>query len=480
MPTGSMPSESIRVTQNVAPSLFSVTKAHSGSPSSQVTGPNYPRTYTITANMPAGLTATNIVIEDVLPNRIVYQGVSGAGISVISQPAIGSVVTPPNNLLKISVPASGVPITVNFYVPENDSSGSPIIDPLSGAPSTTDNQATATGTWLPIDPRDRISGGPVMVSGNRVVTITNRSLELTKSVINPTPPTSPGDELTYTLLFQVSDYFTVRDLVIVDVMSDGQDFLSSFTPVLNVTDRAGNVTGGISAAYYTVVNDAPSVGKTRITFDVSQAMIALGAADGTLQGGRSITPDAGPAQGTITFKATVRDLYKAPPMGPLVTGDSIDNGASITGGVVANNNINSISTGTVPHDSVISLGLEVPQIIKSIYAVNGSLSLPNPLRIMPGDLVTFRLRYNIPTGDYKSVKITDTLPLPTYEAETLTNLSFNNINTGIPATGNAQFGPANSGAPLVDVPGITISNSLFNNQITFSFPDKSDPPTRRR
>ncbi len=133
MPTGSMPSESIRVTQNVAPSLFSVTKTHSGSPSIEVTGPNYPRTYTITANMPAGLTATNIVIEDVLPNRIVYQGVSGAGISVISQPAIGSVVTPPNNLLKISVPASGVPITVNFYVPENDSSGSPIIDPLSGA-----------------------------------------------------------------------------------------------------------------------------------------------------------------------------------------------------------------------------------------------------------------------------------------------------------------------------------------------------------
>ncbi len=167
-------------------------------------------------------------------------------------------------------------------------------------------------------------------------------------------------------------------------------------------------------------------------------------------------------------------MYKAPPMGPLVTGDSIDNGASITGGVVSNNDINSISTGTVLHEGVISLGLEVPQIIKSVYAVNGSLSLPNPLRIMPGDLVTFRLRYNIPTGDYKSVKITDTLPLPTYEAETLTNLSFNNINTGIPATGNAQFGPANSGAPLVDVPGITISNSLFNNQITFSFPDKSD------
>ena len=116
-PTGSMPSEGARNTDNVAPSLLIVTKAYVGPELETATGPNYPRSYTITPTMPTGQTATSVMITDTLPNNIVYTGVTvPMGATINTQPTLNAVVTAPNNVLKVTLPSltgAGSPLTVN-------------------------------------------------------------------------------------------------------------------------------------------------------------------------------------------------------------------------------------------------------------------------------------------------------------------------------------------------------------------------------
>ena len=132
--TGNEPSSGSIVSTTVAPSLFTLSKSYVGPESETTTGPNYPRAFALQPSMPAGLTATNVLFTDVLPNNIVYQGVTGTGFTVVQQPAIGSgpFNTPPNsNLLVLSMPSSLIgasqPITVNYYVTRTAANGSVVL-----------------------------------------------------------------------------------------------------------------------------------------------------------------------------------------------------------------------------------------------------------------------------------------------------------------------------------------------------------------
>ena len=53
-------------------------------------------------------------------------------------------------------------------------------------------------------------------------------------------------------------------------------------------------------------------------------------------------------------------------------------------------------------------------LAKTIYAVNGSTSIPS--RLKPGDDVTYRLQYTVPNTDFGSLQIDDNLPLPMFSA----------------------------------------------------------------
>jgi uncharacterized repeat protein (TIGR01451 family)/fimbrial isopeptide formation D2 family protein len=468
-PTGREPSEGARVTANILPSLFQVAKVYDGPENETATGPNFPWTYTITPSMPPAMTAANVMVTDTLPENIVYLGVSAGGATVNTQPPVNQLVTAPNNQLKLTLPSvtTGSPITVRFYIPRYNSVGTAIVNPATGAAGMTANTATAMGDWTPLDSRD---GGLQQVSdASASTTIADRSIAIQKSVANNAPPASPGDVLTYTLDFQISDYFTFTNIVVLDTLDDGQDF-NAGSASLNVTDRNGTVTGPIAV---TAQNNTPVAGQTNLSFNVSQAMIALGAADGILQGGRAVAPDAAAARGRITFSVTVRDVYKATNQ-PVLATDLIGDTAMISGDVLPNENLASPSTGTASDGTEAAVEFGESTLAKSVYAINGSTSFASPPRIRAGDQVTFRIRQSFPSGDYRNFVITDTLPLPLFRAEGLTDLSFNNTNSGIPATGAAQFGPSNSGAPLVSLPTIAVSSGSANNQITFTFPDNND------
>ena len=61
----------------------------------------------------------------------------------------------------------------------------------------------------------------------------------------------------------------------------------------------------------------------------------------------------------------------------------------------------------------------VGTLTKSIYAINGNTSFGAP-RLGPGDTVTYRLRYTLPSSDMEPLTITDYLPLPVLFATEVT------------------------------------------------------------
>ncbi|MCZ7630193.1 MAG: hypothetical protein M5U19_14610 [Microthrixaceae bacterium] len=143
---------------------------------------------------------------------------------------------------------------VAFWVPEHDSQADPVLDPLTGAPATIPNDASAIGDWDPLDPRDPAgTDNAVADPSGHLDTVTARSVATQKSVVVSTDTgatgPSPGDTLTWTIETQVSDYFDLSDLTLVDVASDGQSLDGSFAPTIayRSTEGSGSDTLGRSS-----------------------------------------------------------------------------------------------------------------------------------------------------------------------------------------------------------------------------------------
>jgi hypothetical protein len=243
---------------------------------------------------------------------------------------------------------------VEFYVPENNAAGNPVLDPDSGNSTTTENYATARATWTPVDTRDDpttiVVEDPCPTCHN---TLIDRSIAIQKTVRETNGnPIRSGAVLEYTLNFQISDYFTFDDIIITDTLSDGQRIDPAVRPTFSVTDLNGNVTGNMDLPVVTTATCAIAAdnvlvdqsqigggdGSTTLTFCVSKALDALGGADGILEGGRVSGTNAA-AQGQITFLVNVLDEFSDtyPSGDPSVDhGDILTNDAVITGAVLDN------------------------------------------------------------------------------------------------------------------------------------------------
>ena len=471
--TGNEPSSGSIVSTTVAPSLFTLSKSYVGPESETTTGPNYPRAFALQPSMPAGLTATNVLITDVLPNNIVYQGVTGTGFTAVQQPAIGSgpFNTPPNsNLLVLSMPSSLIgasqPITVNYYVTRTAANGSVVLG-VTGTPSQTSNSATASANWSSIDPRD-VSG----VISASVSDVTHRDipLALQKYIYNPTTPNSPSDLVTYTLNFQVSDFFTIGGIFITDTLPDGLEFVSG-TMRLNAGDRNGNVSGAVPAS---AISMTPLItGANNLVVDMTRAFTMLGATDGILQGGLAIPPAAGAAQGTLTFQAYITDTYRATGL-PVLPLDTINNVAQIASSVLSNTGPLSPALGSTSDNTIVESTVAKPSVAKNFYAINGSTTLPSPIKVSPKDDVTYILTYTLETGDFRNLIITDFLPQPLFDATSIA--SFISITSGLPAAGVAQWAPSMAVGGQLGRMGVpTLTTTALDNAVRFGFGSRSDP-----
>lgn len=475
-------------TVDVTPELITLTKTNEGAEGETATGPNYPRTWVIDVDVADGQTLTDVIIQDLLPSNIHYLGnltiTGGSGTAtILDQPTIDAVVDPADNAIRIGFDTldgtSPVQISFDYFIPEDDFSGSNVIDPATGDDATAINDVSATAVWDPLDPRD----DPVTITAD--VTPEDDVLELRSIAVqksfavtddqNVAGPT-PGDTLTYTLDLQISDFFTMGDIVLEDVLGDGLAFLPGSVNFSVVeVDGTSIALQAFAPAALTTLPNTPGTGQTTLQFDLSAAMIAAGG-DGILVGDLIDGVQEGGTVAQITYQALIEDVFDDPIDQPEISqGDTLDNDVTVSASV-RDNADPGVTVGTEEDTSSASVAIPFGGIEeKTVVAVNG-VAPAGDLLIAAGDEVTFSVIYSAPIGAFEDLVLDDFLPLPVFDATEVTSFTSGPF-AGIPAAGTAGFGAATS--PEFFTAGGTepgLSTNANSNSLTFDFGDFSITP----
>ena len=428
------------------PTILVLDKTNNAPESETATGPNYPRTYTITVDIADGQTLTDFDVTDSLDNNVAFLrvvSISPTGGSATATPPVGVPANPPNNELTINWTSimggpgdTDVQVVLEFFIPDTDADGNPVIDPTSGDDATTINDVKAGGEWIPADPRDppgRVETDETAVDD----TLTDRSIAVQKGITivdDQAPPgLSPGDGLEYMIDFQISDYFAYQNVILTDVYSDGQ--IIEGVPRLEVFD--GHQTppsygpADFDSTNYALATTAgPDTLEMRVSDELSFRNFST---DGQLVGGAIPIGGTGgnpfpipqpyPAtQGRVTYRTRVLQAYEGnvPGTPNIDHGDSVGNDVTIAGDLVSVDDLQTLTGGSEEDTSSSQETVPVGDLSKSIYALNGNTTLPIPLVVAPGDTLTYRLQYTLPTSDIDDLLLTDYLPLPTFNSTEVT------------------------------------------------------------
>jgi len=492
-------------TQTFRPEVIRFQKVYDGPEQETATGPNYAQTYTITVDVATGQTVNGLQIIENLPDDIYYMGdLFVTGGSVVSSPGEG-IWSGENLIIDLGdvTGAAGTDATVTFqyYVPAVDAGGIDILDPCTGlgtdpgsgvSTSTIINDMQLEGDWTPLDPDDT----PAFISVDAEVdddgnisptpsideTFTAQSIAVQKGASlafdTGLPGYSPGDIVQYTLEFQISDYFSIGDLAIDDLLADGMrlDTSGAYAPRFDITDRVGSHSGTFDALDYSstiIVDPDPAVdGDQSLIFNVSGALQRDGELDGILEGGYTDGSSGIAAIGTITYFAEIQDQYQsvAPPSDTTVSqGDSLSNSVRVSGSIYgydADGNLvhDPSCNDDISDDSSAIVEIATGSVHKNIFAVNSETNPGNRPHITPGDTITYRLTYDLTTTDFENLSLNDFLPLPVFNAAEVTSFSnVDNDNDGIIDAGYAWFG-ANDSLGITP----TLSSGTDNN-LTFDF-----------
>lgn len=471
------------VSDSVTPEVIRIDKMLIAPENETATGSNFPRSYVINIDIADGQTITDLVITDPISNRIVYLNnvaLGGAGVGtgmIVSEPPINTTPLNGSELVveydSIVGTSSSVDISVqfDFYVSEFDADGNPILDPITGDDTETLNTAFAEYTWDPIDPRDDDVTETVVDDGSDGnQTLTNKSIAVQKSVSNvndigPTGPSS-GDVLEYRLEFQISDYFDFQNIVLSDLLSDGQSFDASFVPMLQISGNAGATSplSNFQSANYSFVVQPGTPYGTEVTFEVSNELIDRGQS-GTLIGNDGGSPGT---TGVIVFRAVIDDTFRDPTLPPdsinVDQGDTVGNNVQVSGDIVGGE--------SETDDSSTSTQLPTGSVDKTVFAINGNAIVGTPT-LSPGDQVTYRISYELPLTEFQSLTITDSLPLPIFDASTVLTFVNSVQTTGVPAVGQITYGPnAQAFFDLYSTGGgltPTLAQSMTSNSFSLDF-----------
>ncbi|MFN0070036.1 MAG: beta strand repeat-containing protein [Chloroflexota bacterium] len=503
-------------TNTVKPTLMKLTKSYLGPEDETTTGPNFPRQYRVAVDIANGQQITLLTLKDVLPTTFQYVSldatlVQGGSVSTtsVNTPSTGS----PGGILERRFPTvtgttsqSDVEMVFSFYVPYADGS-TPILDPNSGNDTSSINDASAAGKWLPVDPRDRGPGGLEINVASNVTAVdhilNDRSIATQKSVTVITDtgaagPT-PGDTLEYAIAVQVSDFFVFQSVVLTDVISDGQRYDATFAPLLqmdgngfSLSSASFNGSNVVVTPNYTGASTAPNDGTTSIEFRISDELISRGQPDGRLIGGCVPTSGTGGTPPSCTsfndgatiavvkFRSVIQNLFTDtyPSGDPSVDHNDVISDTTMVGGALLSVIDASTPTGQTEEDVSSALVTIVEGVAsKSIYKINGQNPSGPPYRLAAGDVVTFRMRYTLPISSTEHLKFTDYLPLPVFDAMSVSTSFSTTIDTNAPAAGQTKFGPAETFFPISgQAPSVT--RSATDNAVTFDFGNFDDTLNR--
>lgn len=478
----------------VHPTMVDLTMTHNIPDGQTVSGPNYPRSFTITASTASDQTLTNVKVEQDLPNTIMVTGIvpgaNGTVTSITLQD--GTVITDAGTIastlaagaylshfeLTYSTLTGSQDATVNFYVPDVDSNGQQILDPTTGAPRTITIDGTdASAQWTPLDTRD------VPLDPDAALTGTGDPISfqvLSMVVYKPTPVVStdvgtagptPGDTLTYTLDVDISDYFAFgRDVVnegvleISDLASNGQTVV--------MTPGSATLTVFIGGQQFNMVMTPVVVtnpdGTTSMKLDIAQTLRDNGQALAALVGDLAFD-DAinGATRAIITYQVKVDQFYGTPSDTNAVNeGDTVGNNAVITGTVL----VDRITTGgTVSDGDATTVTVPTSTVDIEVLTVDGTAVDPTqPVELHPGDVVTFQISYDLVTGDYQDFNLSAYLPLPLFDVNGITwTQGANGVDPGV---NQWSYGSGHTLGNDVTGPVIGVVNG---NYIRFDFGDHS-------
>ena len=430
---------------SVTPSVLTTRKSVIGEENETVNGPNFLHTATISVDVATGETVDDLVIDDTLPPAMQFVAVTATGgCTVVQRPST----TTPGGTLRFECGRVTGTSSINdrlvrytFYVARLDAGGAPVLDPTTPAVVTIGNDSRTSAGY----DDDANAGTPDVVltdDGPRTDKQCDvKALAVQKksalAVDTGAPGPSPGDTIAYTLNVQISDFFRLGNVVIADTLGDGQTFDATFAPTFAVMENGVSTRGTFAAGSTLTVAPKNALGKTVVTLDLAQALVAAGQ-DGVLAGDQAA--DGAIGQGatiaTIVLRARIDAAYTGPVRGtPIIDqADFVENNVSVGSTVV--------DGGTVPPDGSRTI-VHIPSgtLTKSVYALNGSTTLPDPVVIGVGDRVTFRLRYVLGVSAFERLTFVDFLPIPFFQATEVT--AFDGASA-IPPAGRWTRGPADT------------------------------------
>ncbi|MFO0957005.1 MAG: hypothetical protein U0800_05995 [Isosphaeraceae bacterium] len=473
------------------PVLMRLTKAYIGPEGETATGPTFPREYLLTLDVADGQTLTDVDLTDLLPANLQFAGVVETlvhGVPVSTTPiSTPSTTSPGGTLTRRFAAVVGDPsiddlsMLFRFYVPEKDADGLPVLKPGIGLPTTSLDAADARGEWTPIDSHDPPG---IYASNTATHTLTDRSIAFQKAVVDVIPTgaagtISPGDTLEYTINFQVSDFFAFQDLVVGDLVSDGQLLDPNFVPTLLYHGNGFSLpTANFHDGNYSTT-PLPD-GSSRLSLRVSDEMVARGR-NGQLvggmvnpSGGSLPFPGQGPITGVLSFRTVIQKTFAATPAPGAVVGQGDRLNDSITATAAVLDNATLRPTGnSVTDDSHAEVVISSGSLEKTIYAINGDTGVPGNPHVKPGDAVTYQLHYSLPNSNFNDLILDDFLPLPIFAATSVT--AFQSIvSAASPPVGTAWFGP---GDTFFNLSGLSpsLSTDAVSNRVRFDWPQYINP-----
>ncbi len=443
---------------SVIPNVFTITKTIASIEGETAIGENFPHDITLEVNVANAQTVDNIVIKDILPPQMHFKSMKNSdGCSVDNLPDFNT-----TQLLQLTcasvvgtTASTEKSIVFDFYIPENDSFGNPVINPVSGADNTIVNKATATATYGAYSVSDE---------GNDTIRATvftsHKSMQI--KVDNGVPGLSPHDIVTYTIIMDVSDYFSIKELVLDDNLSDAQ-LLIDATASYDI-HQEGNIRGGgfIDGSTLVFQGFSPVTGSANYQFFISDANYHI-PIDGDEIDGNYIQ---GPTRVTLSYDVTIEEKHRAyGGVGErkVKAGDEMSN--------VSNSHAKLPDGTTLPDDSSeASDQIDTAKGSKKIYAVNGNTTVPDPVYIAAGETITYRLKMEFPINSFSDLNITDYLPSPLLDASTFSANFDPSLDATPPADGYWKVGPDNN----YTVPP-QVSANASQNTINWEFqPNDSD------
>lgn len=467
----------------ITPQLFRINTILNAPEGETATGPNFERSYDIEIEVANGQTITDVDIAFTASESFVITSTAAAG-ATISNPSqsIGGDLSDDVVNFNFANVTGTQTATVNFYVSEFDQNGINVLDPVTGASSGLGetNNVSITYDWNPSDVRDGDVADANVTETAAQITAKSIATQKSVSIQNDTNASgaTPGDTLLYTINFQISDFFAFDITAVVDTFSDGQNFDTGFTPTLTITNQGtplAQQTFTLGLDYSLTENTSSDYSET-LAFDLSAFVPSI------LEGGKFDTDDLGGTSGTITFRTIIQDTYANPALGSsnfIKQADTLDNTVSIVG--------RNLDTGLTPFagpqlvvdNSGASVTVPSNAVSLDIFALNGSTS-GTLTDIKPGDDVTFRLQYDLITGDLENFFLDAYLPLPVFnlndinaDGSTGENFVLDN-GSPIPTVGDFRYGPTATADITSGIPSPTPATDITSNFIRFNFGDLSD------